>query len=145
MSVVKRRGGSPQPPVSQTPQVSPQVSQAEDIDLNNVQWIDITSNVYKINPGDEVIFRPLTEPREIRGGTAWIVTGYVYIWKDASGKVIHQNETIDIYMQKVIAEKLKNAVIQYGVGNFIIHAKNLGRQGSNRYYSYMVRIGVING
>jgi hypothetical protein len=145
MSVVRRRGGDVMPPKSQTPQVSPQVSQAEDIDLNNVQWIDVTSNVYKINPGDEVIFRPLSELREVRNGSAWIVTAYVYRWTDGTGKVLHQNTTVDIYMQKVLAMRLKDAIIQYGIGNFIVHAKNLGRQGNARYYSYQIRIGVING
>jgi len=145
MSVVRRKGGDVQPPVSQTPKVSPQVNQVEDIDLNNVQWVDVTSNVYKINPGDEVIFRPLSELREVRGGSAWIVTAYVYRWTDSTGKVLHQNTTVDIYMQKVLAMRLKDATIQYGIGNFIVHAKNLGRQGNARYYSYQIRIGVING
>jgi len=145
MSVVRRRGGDVQPPKSQTPQVSPNVSRFEDIDLNNIQWIDVTSNVYKINPGDEVIFRPLSELREVRNGSAWIVTAYVYRWTDGTGKVLHQNTTVDIYMQKVLAMRLKDAIIQYGIGNFIVHAKNLGRQGNARYYSYQIRIGVING
>jgi len=145
MSVVKRRGGSPQPPISQTPQSSQAQNQAEDVDLNSVQWIDVTSNVYKINPGDEVIFRPLSELREVRGGTAWIVSAYVYRWTDASGKVIHQNEMVDVYMQKVLATRLKDAIAQYGLGNFIVYAKNLGRQGNARYYNYMIKIGVING
>ena len=145
MSVVKRRGGSPQPPVSQTPQVSQTPSQVEDVDLNNIQWIDITSNVYKINPGDEVIFRPLSELREVRNGTAWIVSAYVYRWTDSTGKVLHQNEMIDIYMQKVLATRLKDTIAQYGIGNFVVYAKNLGRQGNARYYNYQIRIGVING
>jgi len=145
MSVVRRKGGDVQPPVSQTPKVSQTPSQAEDIDLNNVQWIDVTSNVYKINPGDEVIFRPLSELREVRNGSAWIVTAYVYRWSDGTGKVLHQNTTLDIYMQKVLAMRVKDAIIQYGIGNFIVHAKNLGRQGNARYYSYQIRIGVING
>ena len=145
MSVVRRRGGDVQPPKSQTPQVSPNVSRFEDIDLNNIQWIDVTSNVYKINPGDEVIFRPLSELREVRNGSAWVITAYVYRWTDGTGKVLHQNTTVDIYMQKVLAMRLKDAIIQYGIGNFIVHAKNLGRQGNARYYSYQIRIGVING
>jgi hypothetical protein len=145
MSVVRRKGGDVQPPISQTPQVSQTPIQTKDIDLNNVQWIDISSNVYKINPGDEVIFRPLSELREVRGGTAWVVTAYVYRWTDASGKVLHQNATVDIYMQKVLAMRLKDAIAQYGIGNFIVYAKNLGRQGNARYYSYQIKIGVING
>ena len=145
MSVVRRKGGDIQPPVSQTPKVSQTPSQVEDIDLNNVQWIDVTSNVYKINPGDEVIFRPLSELREVRGGSAWVVTAYVYRWTDSTGKVLHQNATVDIYMQKVLAMRVKDATIQYGIGNFIVHAKNLGRQGNARYYSYQIRIGVIHG
>ena len=125
MSVVRRKGGDVQPPISQTPQVSQTPSQAEDIDLNNVQWIDVTSNVYKINPGDEVIFRPLSELREVRNGSAWIVTAYVYRWTDSTGKLLHQNATVDIYMQKVLAMRVKDATIQYGIGNFIVYAKNL--------------------
>ena len=145
MSVVRRKGGDIQPPVSQTPKVSQTPSQVEDIDLNNVQWIDVTSNVYKINPGDEVIFRPLSELRKVRGESAWVVTAYVYRWTDSTGKVLHQNATVDIYMQKVLAMRVKDATIQYGIGNFIVYAKNLGRQGNARYYSYQIRIGVING
>jgi len=145
MSVVRRKGGDVQPPKSQSPQSNPNVSRFEDIDLNNVQWIDVTSNVYKINPGDEVIFRPLSELREVRNGSAWVITAYVYRWTDGTGKVLHQNTTVDIYMQKVLAMRLKDAIIQYGIGNFIVHAKNLGRQGNARYYSYQIRIGVING
>jgi hypothetical protein len=145
MSVVRRKGGDVMSPISQTPQVSQTPIQAEEIDLNNVQWIDISSNVYKINPGDEVIFRPLSELREVRGGTAWVVTAYVYRWTDASRKVLHQNATVDIYMQKVLAMRLKDAITQYGIGNFIVYAKNLGRQGNARYYSYQIKIGVING
>jgi len=145
MSVVRRKGGDVQPPVSQSPQVSRSPSQVEGIELDNITWIDVTSNVYKINPGDEVIFRPLSELREVRNGSAWIVTAYVYRWTDSTGKVLHQNTTLDIYMQKVLAMRVKDAIIQYGIGNFIVYAKNLGRQGNARYYSYQIRIGVING
>jgi len=145
MSVVKKRGGNAPPPISQTPQVSQNQNQVEDVDLNSVQWIDVTSNVYKINPGDEIIFKPLSELREVRNGTAWIVSAYVYRWTDSTGKVLHQNEMIDIYMQKVLATRLKDAIAQYGLGNFIVYAKNLGRQGNARYYNYQIRIGVING
>jgi hypothetical protein len=145
MSVVRRKGGDATPPKSQTSQAVQAQNQVEDIDLNNIQWIDISSNVYKINPGDEIIFRPLSELREVRGGTAWVITAYVYIWKDASGKVLHQNETLDVYMQKVLAMRVKDATAQYGINNFVVYAKNLGRQGKAMYYNYQIKIGVING
>ena len=73
------------------------------------------------------------------------MSAYVYRWTDASGKVIHQNEIVDVYMQKVLANRLKDAIAQYGLGNFIVNAKNLGRQGNARYYNYMIKIGVVNG
>ncbi len=48
-------------------------------------------------------------------------------------------------MQKVLAMRLKDTNAQYGIGNFVVYAKNLGRQGNARYYSYQIKIGVING
>lgn len=140
MSVVRRKPG--QTPSQTTSQ--PQSTQPIDDELSNVEWIDMTSRTaFKVNPGDEVIFKPLEQPKAVKNGSAWVVEAYVYMWKDSTGKTVHQNETLTIYMQKVLAMRVQDAIAMYGLGNFIVHAKNLGRVGSTRYYNYEVKVGVI--
>ncbi|MCI4408467.1 MAG: hypothetical protein JHC26_05200 [Thermofilum sp.] len=113
------------------------------IDLNNVQWIRVSSNIRKINQGERVLFRPLSEVREVRNGTAWVVTAYVYEWRDANGQVILQNVVMDIYMQKVLAMAVKNAIVQYGIANFVINAFNRGKENGSRYYKFDIDVGVF--
>jgi hypothetical protein len=145
MSVVKRKGGDVTPPKSQTPQVSPNVSQVEEDDLSQYIWEERGSNVYKINEGDEVWFKPLSEPRPVKNGGAWVVPAYVDKWKDKSGKVVFEKTTINIYMQKVLATAVQEAINVYGIGNFAIHAINEGKDPRRGYYKYRIWVGRRNG
>ena len=145
MSVVKRRGGSPQPPISQTPQSSPQVNQVEDEDLSQYRWEEMTFNVYKINEGDEVIFKPLSEPKPVKNGGAWVVPAYVFKWTDKSGKVIFEKTRVNIYMQKVLATAVQEAINVHGIGNFAIHTINDGKDPRRGYYKYRIWVGHRNG
>jgi len=146
MSVV-RRPLNPNPVPSQVNQFQNTVSQNTspvsntDMDLNNVRWVRMGSTVRKINPGETVVFRPLSEVREIRNGTAWVVTAYVVEWRDQNGQVIMSNTIMEIYMQTVLARKVRDAVAQYGT-NVYVRAQNLGKQTGRRYYSFDVEVGV---
>jgi hypothetical protein len=141
MSVVKKPKSKGETPVGDNP-TPPR--EEEEVELNNVQWIDITTNnAYKINPGDEVIFKPLSELRPVKNNSAWIIDAFVYSWKTSDGQIVHKNENVTIYMQKVLAMRLQDALTKYGIGNFIVYAKNKGRQPPNRYYMYEVKIGVV--
>jgi len=140
MSVVKKPKSKGETPSG----VTPNTPEEEEVDLNNIQWVDVTTNnAYKINPGDEVVFKPLSELRPVKNNSAWIVDAYVYSWKTSDGQVAHKNENLTIYMQKVLATRLEDAINRYGVGNFVVYAKNKGRQPPNRYYMYEVKIGVV--
>jgi hypothetical protein len=145
MSVVRRKGGDVMPPISQTPQVSPQVSQDENEDLSQYRWEERGSNVYKINEGDEVIFKPLSEPRPVKNGGAWVVPAYVYKWTDKSGKIIFEKTIVNIYMQKVLSTAVQEAINMHGIGNFAIHAINDGKDPRRGYYKYRIWVGRRNG
>jgi len=145
MSVVKKPKSKGETPVGNTPTSPREEEEVEQNNiLDNIQWVDVTTNnAYKINPGDEVIFKPLSELKPVKNNSAWLIDAFVYSWKTSDGQTTHKNENMTIYMQKVLASRLEEAINKYGIGNFIVYAKNKGRQPPNRYYMYEVKIGVV--
>jgi hypothetical protein len=145
MSVV-RKPVNPNPvlsqPVPPTQYQNTVPVQNVNIDLSNVRWVRMGTGVRKINPGELVIFKPLSEVREIRNGTAWVVTAYVIEWRDQNGQLILSNTIAEIYMQTVLARKVKDAMAQYGSDNIYIKAQNKGKQPGRRYFDFDVEVGV---
>jgi hypothetical protein len=153
MSVV-RRYQNPNPVPSQAPSQSQSAQYQNTVtqnvqpvpninaDLDNVQWVRMGSGVKKINPGELVIFKPLSEVREIRNGTAWVVTAYVVEWRDPNGQLVLNNTIADIYMQTVLARKVKDGMTQYGSDNVYFRVYNKGKPQGRRYYDFDVEVGV---
>jgi len=110
----------------------------------DVQWEDFSTNspAYLPRPGDEVMFRPLENPRRIKEGNATVVNAYVYYFRQGGTNIL-QNQNAVIMLQKIPSDAVERAIATYGL-DFVMKIKNLGRQQGKRFYNYDIKVARVS-
>ncbi|CAH69396.1 hypothetical protein [Deltalipothrixvirus pozzuoliense] len=140
MSLPKKK--KPEVEEEEKPEEEEEKEEEQEIDINNLEWQNIaTSNAFKVDIGDEIIFKPTSEPKQVKSGSAFVVDAYVYQWK--SQNQVPQKGNATLYIQTVLGNAIIRAVQQYGLGNFVVHAKNKGRAKGKLYYDYEIKIAKV--
>lgn len=115
--------------------------QEEEIQTQDNEWEEINTSetAYKLNPGDDVVFVMLEQPKVVKNGTASVFHAKIKSWNNHSE---FNGETILLYVQKIPTETLISMINEGKIelGKTLVRLINQGRKQGTRYYSYKIMV-----
>ncbi len=105
------------------------------------QWEEVNTSetAYKVNPGDDVIFTLLEQPKPVKNGTASVFHAKIKTWNNHPE---FNGETVLLYVQKIPTETLTSMINEGKIelGKTLVRLINQGRKQGTRYYSYKIMV-----